>query len=245
MKNIILVMPVFNEADGITETLVDINVNFPNIKKLIIIDDFSTDNSKEVALHYARSNNFPVEVYRNEKNLGHGQSTVKGLNMALKSANESDFILTLDGDGQVTGRELRKLIDSQELLNTDVVIGLRTQRTDLLYRRIITRLAIASLFLITGVKSRDSNTPVRLWKIRTLSDALSRIPEANLSVPNIHLTRVIGERSYGVAFSEILQQDRNGKKTMGVTWSNKWSHLPSKKLLRFSQKALRELWVHR
>jgi glycosyltransferase involved in cell wall biosynthesis len=245
MKNLILVMPMFNEADGITETLVDLHMNLVEIKKLIIIDDFSTDNSKEVALHYGRSNDFPVEVYKNEKNVGHGQSTVRGLLKALESANQSDFVLTLDGDGQVPGRELRKLIEAQELLNADVVIGLRTQRTDLLYRRIITRLAIASLFLITGVKSRDSNTPVRLWKTQTLSDALNRMPEANLSVPNSHLTRVIGVGTYQSAFSEILQQDRNGKETMGVTWSNKWSHLPSKKLLRFSQKALIELWVYR
>jgi len=245
MKNIFLVMPVFNEADGITETLVDLHMNFPDIKKLIIIDDFSTDGSRELALDYAMSNNFPVEVYRNVKNVGHGQSTLKGLFEALKFANQTDFVLTLDGDGQVPSRELRKLVETQELLNADVVIGLRTQRTDPMYRRIITHLAIASLFLFTGVKSRDSNTPVRLWRTRTLSDALSRIPEANLSVPNIHLTRVIVERAYAIAFSEILQRDRNGKKTIGVTWSNKRTHLPSKKLILFSQKALKELWVFR
>jgi dolichol-phosphate mannosyltransferase len=246
MPKLILVMPVFNEADGLSETLADLDINFPELKKLIIIDDFSNDGSIEVALDYAKSNKIPLEVFKNSQNLGHGHSTIKGLFLALKFADQSDYVLTSDGDGQVSGRELCKLVDAQELSNADVVVGLRTQRTDLLYRRIITRVAILSLFLMTGVRSRDSNTPVRLWKREILSDALSRIPKADLFVPNIYLTRVITERAYSIVFSEILQNDRNGNRLQGgVTWSNKWSHLPSKKLLRFCRKALRELWIYR
>jgi glycosyltransferase involved in cell wall biosynthesis len=199
----------------------------------------------DIVSEYAKSSKFPIEIHENLQNVGHGASTIRGLSVALESASKFDFILTLDSDGQVSGKELGKLIETQQLLNPEVVIGIRTQRTDLLYRRIITRLAITSLFLITGVKSRDSNTPVRLWKSETLSDSLSRIAEPNLCVPNIHLTRVIVEREYKIAHCEIVQRDRNGEKTMGVTWSNKWSHLPSRKLLIFSQKALKELWVHR
>lgn len=245
MQNLILVMPVYNEADGLTLTLEDLQTNFPALKKLIIIDDFSTDDSREVARHYAKTRKFPIEVYENEKNLGHGQSTLQGLFEALTIAKHSDYIITLDGDGQIPGQELRKLIDTQRLSNADVVIGLRTQRTDLLYRRIITRLAIVSLYLITGVKSQDSNTPIRLWKTETLIDCLSKLPAVKLSVPNIHITRIIVNRAYKIAFSEILQHDRNGQQSVGVTWSNKSSCLPPRKLLRFCRLALKELWLYK
>jgi len=245
MQNLILVMPVYNEADGLVFTLEDLQNSFPALKKLIIIDDSSTDDSREIALNYARTRNFPIEVYENQKNLGHGQSILKGLFDALKISKQSDFILTLDGDGQIPGKELRKLIEAQALSNADVVIGLRTQRTDLLYRRIITRIAIVSLFLISGVKSQDSNTPIRLWKSDTLLDALSKLPTVKLSVPNIHLTRIIANRAYKFVYSEILQHDRNGEKSVGVTWSNKWAYLPSRKLLRFSKSALKELWLYK
>lgn len=238
-------MPVYNEADGLAFTLEDLQNCFPAPKKLFIIDDSSTDDSREIAQHYAKIRNFPIEVYENKKNLGHGQSTLIGLFEALKIAKQSDFILTLDGDGQVPGKELRKLIDAQALSNADVVTGLRTQRTDLLYRRIITRLAIVSLFLISGVKSQDSNTPIRLWKSGILFDALSKLPAAKLSVPNIHLTRIIVNRAYKIAFSEILQHDRNGQQSVGVTWSNKCSCLPPRKLLRFCRLALKELWLYK
>ena len=98
-SKISLVIPVFNESTEIDNFFSDLkNCNFNLINEIILIDDYSTDNSYE--LLKKAINEFSVESFKinfilikNSKNRGYGLSIKKGVN---KSNNDSIAIIDLD-----------------------------------------------------------------------------------------------------------------------------------------------------
>jgi len=98
-SKISLVIPVFNESTEIDNFFSDLkNCNFNLINEIILVDDYSTDNSYE--LLKKAINEFSVESFKinfilikNSKNRGYGLSIKKGVN---KSNNDSIAIIDLD-----------------------------------------------------------------------------------------------------------------------------------------------------
>ena len=98
-SKISLVIPVFNESTEIDNFFSDLkNCNFNLINEIILVDDYSTDNSYE--LLKKAINEFNVESFKinfilikNSKNRGYGLSIKKGVN---KSNNDSIAIIDLD-----------------------------------------------------------------------------------------------------------------------------------------------------
>ena len=77
------------------------NFNF----EILIIDDFSTDNTFEVMqklqLEY---NNLKINLIKNDRNIGYGGTQKKGYDYAAQ--NLFDYVVLLHGDGQYSPRYL-------------------------------------------------------------------------------------------------------------------------------------------
>jgi hypothetical protein len=95
---------------------------------------------------------------------------------------------------------------------------------------------------MTGVRSKDANTPIRICKSEVLQELLLQMPSDAPLVPNIIFTKLIAKNSLRVREVEIEQHLRNGDSAIGVSWSNKWSFLPSKRLIKFVAHAFFEQW---
>ena len=95
---------------------------------------------------------------------------------------------------------------------------------------------------MTGVRSKDANTPIRIWKSEVLQELLLKMPSGEPLVPNMIFTKLIAKNSLRVREVEIEQHFRNGDSTVGVSWSNQWSFLPSKRLIKFVARAFLEQW---
>ena len=98
-SKISLVIPVFNESTEIDNFFSDLkNCNFNLINEIILIDDYSTDNSYELlkkAINEFNLESFKINfiLIKNSKNRGYGLSIKKGVN---KSNNDSIAIIDLD-----------------------------------------------------------------------------------------------------------------------------------------------------
>ena len=97
MKKIFILIPAFNEGksiskiiSGITKTMQSKRIN---LEKIIIIDDGSTDNTKQQALKYPK-----VVVYSHKVNLGLGAAVRTGLNVCREF--NADLVVKIDADGQ-------------------------------------------------------------------------------------------------------------------------------------------------
>jgi glycosyltransferase involved in cell wall biosynthesis len=114
-KKIVVVMPAYNAAKTLVTTYQEIPLDI--VDKVLLVDDASTDDTKEVA---ARLN---IDLIVHEKNKGYGGNQKTCYEAALKA--NADIIIMLHPDYQYTP----KLIGAMSyLLNSgefDVVLGSR------------------------------------------------------------------------------------------------------------------------
>tara|TARA_Y100000310_G_scaffold342413_1_gene445574 strand:+ start:3157 stop:3846 length:690 start_codon:yes stop_codon:yes gene_type:complete len=118
MTKLSIIMPVYNEKGTINEILKRVNA-VPLKKEIIIIDDFSTDGTREI-LRENHSKKRDVTVLFHEKNKGKGAAIRTGL-----EAITGDIIIIQDADLEYNPQDYTKLI--QPIINkeTEVVYGSR------------------------------------------------------------------------------------------------------------------------
>ena len=114
---IIVVIPVFNEEKTIKNIINKVS-NFCDY--IIAVNDCSTDNTGEVL---NSMDNTKLIILENDKNLGIGGATKKGIKKALEK--EVDIIVKFDGDGQHLPEDLPKFIEKIKEKNYDFVKGNR------------------------------------------------------------------------------------------------------------------------
>ena len=114
-----VIIPCFNEFQTISKILDKVleNKNYNN--EIIIIDDFSTDGSRELIEKI--SNEKKVDrIILNEKNYGKGYSIRQGIKKAT-----GDIILIQDADLEYDPNDYQKLLEPILKNNADVVYGSR------------------------------------------------------------------------------------------------------------------------
>lgn len=87
-----IIIPVYNTANTLRRTLASVlNQTYKNIE-IIIVNDFSTDNSLEIIKDYS-SIDSRIRIINNEENFGLIYNRIKGIHLA-----KSEYILFLDSD---------------------------------------------------------------------------------------------------------------------------------------------------
>lgn len=84
---------------------------------VFVINDNSTDSTFEILKKYEDHKN--IYVIDNEKNIGAGASTKKLLKHT--SSLEFDFIIKVDGDGQFSVKDVKRIIELYEKNNYDFI----------------------------------------------------------------------------------------------------------------------------
>lgn len=128
MKLISIVSPVFNEAEGIEEFLRElIRVLDPprNRFEIILVNDGSIDQSKNVIMKYMKKNinkKIDIKLINFTRNFGHQAALLAGLEIA-----KGEAIVTLDSDLQDPPDLIPNMIKEWEKGN-DVVLMQRVDR---------------------------------------------------------------------------------------------------------------------
>jgi dolichol-phosphate mannosyltransferase len=97
----IAILPVFNESKRIRKVIEEIPKNL--IDEILLVDDCSTDNTKEVI------KNLNIKILRHKKNLGVGAAIRAGLFYGLKY--NFDIAVILSGGGKTPPKYIQSLLE--------------------------------------------------------------------------------------------------------------------------------------
>ncbi len=239
MVTLAVAMPVFNEADGIHETLSELNNAFKNVNEeaqFFIQDDQSSDNTVEIISKSADDLGMKILIESNPVNLGHGPTVINAYLRAIES--EAEIVLQLDSDGQFNPGELIKLLDSVRR-GTELAIGVRKSRVDPWFRILLTKSLRVLLFVRFRKYFDDPNSPIRAYKKETLRDLILQVPSTAL-IPNIYLAVLAKLRGKRIESFEMTHRDRRGKSKTGSTWVSKSKIKSITRLGKFTIRALKE-----
>jgi len=230
-----IVMPVFNESDGIENFVNEINSIFHNIEfGIFIIDDYSSDNTPNL-LEELKSKKLINSWKRNLENLGHGPSTLNALVEGINS--KADYIIAVDGDGQFQAGDMLKIYN--ELLHGFAVVeGVRVKRNEPYFRKLVTFGVRALVFSRTWRIPKDANTPLRGYQLDTAQIMIKRISK-NTPIPNLLISALTRKEKFLMNEVLVTSLPRRGNSQIGTTWGPKNQLLPNKRFVQFCIKSLR------
>jgi glycosyltransferase involved in cell wall biosynthesis len=234
-----VVIPAYNEAGGIAGFLQEIDqalVSHAKSVRLVVVDDASTDGTREALDAVAPELEGTLSVFTNKENQGHGPTLMRGYRYALEA--EPDFVLQVDGDGQFHGSDLRRVLVLL-LDQAHAVCGVRRFRQDPWVRMILTRLVRRYLAAGFAVHARDANCPLRGYEAELLADLMAALP-LDCLVPNLYLTIIASRRGVPLLEVDVSHRVRRGGAALGSTWGGGSGPAISWRLVRFAVRALRE-----
>lgn len=160
-EHIYFVIPAFNEGKAIEKVLHKLNIN--GFKKLIIIDDGSTDNTADIVRNYDSKG---LVLLEHVINRGQGASLKTGIDYAL-TIRDCKYIVTFDSDGQHRIEDLPRLIQPLERGECDIVLGSRFLRNDSSKlipktKKIVLKLATFVTWLLSNIKLTDTHNGYRV-----------------------------------------------------------------------------------
>jgi glycosyltransferase involved in cell wall biosynthesis len=238
--SIAVAMPIFNESDGIAETLTSIDEAFRGSGATVtmcIQNDVSTDNTLQVLTDLATTLQLNITVETNQRNSGHGPTTFAAYQRALST--ESSIVMQLDSDGQFDATEL-PLLCSAIATGSEVVVGIRSNRVDPWFRKFLTYLLRNFLRARYVGRFPDPNSPIRAYSASALALMLGDLPTEPL-IPNIYLSILAVRQKLAVVYVHVSHRERRGGQSTGTMWqsANQWKKIS--RLLKFCRKSFRQL----
>jgi glycosyltransferase involved in cell wall biosynthesis len=149
-----LVIPAFNEAETIAAV---VDQAKPLVDQVIVVDDGSDDDTIQ------RLQDSDTLLIRHEVNQGKAAALESGISEAISQGSE--YIITLDGDGQHDPKEIPKLLESAENHPTTIVIAARLKQSHTApkLRRFANRFADFWVSWASGYEVVDSQSGFRLY----------------------------------------------------------------------------------
>ena len=157
---IAVVIPAYNESATIREVA---ERCLQQCELVIVVDDGSSDDTSK------QLNSLPVQLLRNEQNLGKAATLWKGLQHALKQGVEQ--IITLDGEGQHQPEDIPALLTAAEGNPDHLIIAARLKDNERAPRARLIANRIADFWIswAAGQWIHDTQSGFRLYPLKLLS----------------------------------------------------------------------------
>tara|TARA_B100001250_G_scaffold188793_1_gene162216 strand:- start:2958 stop:3689 length:732 start_codon:yes stop_codon:yes gene_type:complete len=154
---ILIIVPVYNEQDNISNVIDDLNKDLPQVD-ILIINDGSVDKSLDIII------NKNVEYISLPFNLGYSIALQTGYKYALE--NKYDYIIQFDGDGQHIAKEANKMLTIAKEQKGDIVIGSRFMEQNIFTHPFLRKIGRKILsFLIKLICNRNISDPTSGFQV--------------------------------------------------------------------------------
>lgn len=202
MKELVVVIPVYNESGSIqnvlkkwSKMLDDIGIHY----EIHAYNDGSKDDSLQKIKMIAAEN--PRVIAHDKTNSGHGPTILLG----YKEQKEAEWIFQIDSDDELIPDDFLQLWKKRN--EYDFLIGIRHNRSSSYVRRIVSLISRIVVRLFYGSRVWDVNCPYRLMRSEKFRDIFISIPE-NTFAPNLIVTGMASRKKMRVYQANISHQPR-------------------------------------
>ena len=207
-----VVIPLYKEEDNVERLVDELHAAlelYPGEFELVVVDDGSTDRTRELLLESRSNRGDHIMVISHKRNLGQTQAMQTGLQAA-----RGDVIAFMDGDLQNDPADIPSMVEKLETEHLDLLCGWRKNRQDSLDRTLPSQIANWLIGRVSGVALHDYGCSLKVGRKDVLEGLDLRgemhrfIPlwVANLThpsriaeIPVNHRARVAGISKYGIS----------------------------------------------
>lgn len=214
-----IIIPVYNEKRTIREILRRVeSVKLEGIEKeIILIDDFSTDGTREILNSLGPA----YKVFFQSKNMGKGKAVKRGLNEA-----NGDMVLVQDADLEYDPSDYSKLIRPIIEGQADVVYGSRflksvIDKNRIVYKRgyIFSQALNRLSNLLSGFDLSDVYTCYKVFS-RAAVDKIAQNLKSNRFGIEVELTAYCAKKKIRILEVPIFYQGRNYEEGKKINWKD-------------------------
>ncbi|NCV51815.1 MAG: glycosyltransferase [Gammaproteobacteria bacterium] len=207
-----VVIPLYKEEDNVERLVDELHAaleTYPGEFELVLVDDGSTDRTREMLLDARANRGDHIMVISHRRNLGQTQAMQTGLQAA-----RGDVIAFMDGDLQNDPADIPAMVEKLETDHLDLLCGWRKNRQDTLDRTLPSRMANWLIGRVSGVALHDYGCSLKVGR-RDVLEGLDLRGEmhrfiplwvANLTHPSRiaeiavnHRARIAGTSKYGIS----------------------------------------------
>ena len=159
--------PTYNEEANIKNTVEKAKTVLTDLVsewEIIIINDGSADNTKQILEEFVRSDR-QIRIINHEVNRGYGVSLRSGFYGA-----KYPWIAFTDSDGQFDFKEISAFIEKQQETNADLVIGYYKKRQVSRFKVITSRMWEIAVMLLFGLNLRDIDCGFKLISKKVIDE---------------------------------------------------------------------------
>lgn len=245
MGSLSVVLPAFNEGDNIGPSIDRALQVLPELAtewEVIVVDDGSTDRTRDIAAEYAAERHPAVRLLVHERNLGYGAALRSGFSRA-----RHEYVFYTDADLQFDIGELEFALPMMR--EHDVVVGFRVYRYDSPLRVVVSWIYNRLVRLLFRVKVRDVDCAFKVFR-REVLDKIT-VECSNFFVDTELVAKVRkwnfrlaekGVRHYPRAAGETKVEPSDVSRTLRVLWQM-WQriHLPTREQVEQAARIKAEL----
>ena len=205
MRELSVVITVMDEQDNIKPLLESVRNALPGIDyEIVLVDDGSTDKTKQQILEHADDRTVLVELRKN-----YGQSTAMTAGIDYSHGR---YVALIDGDLQNDPTDIPSMLELLKREDWDVVAGNRKNRKDgFILRKFPSKVANALIRRMTGVYIKDYGCTLKVFR-REIAEELGLYGELHRFIPVLaklqgakitqvdvkHHPRIHGKSKYGI-----------------------------------------------
>jgi glycosyltransferase involved in cell wall biosynthesis len=163
-QGISIVLPAYNEDESLpvaVDRALEVVPDLVSDLEVIVVDDGSTDGTREVALELMREHHPTVRLAVHPTNQGYGAALRTGFTLA-----RFDLVFYTDSDNQFDISDLRHFLPLMG--EYDLIVGFRVYRYDAVLRSILSWIYNRIVRILFRVRVRDVDCSFKLFRREVL-----------------------------------------------------------------------------